>query len=348
MRRDDGFTLIELLVAFAVLAIFIVSILGLLDSSQRLAKTETELSDTQENVRYAAYHLLRTARMVGGTSMPFARDDSGDAWIAGQLQNNVSSFVNEFPPPAGALDVAPRSDVLTLRGFFEISPFFVNPTRPDINWGTGRVTVHENVGADQEMNVVAGELIGRGVVFMGQGQYAVSMVTGNTAPTGTAGSQTFTVDFESNPGAPWSTFNQGGVWASPTFPVYRVGILDSYTYYVSPDFQLMRIRAGGNGPEPVATSIGNLQCALGIDTDDDGDIDRWDHDWTVAEVRDPNLPVTLEVTVLGRTAARVPGWVEPESTFTVRDLAAGLSTVVDLNAKWRRMQVSATLRDFVL
>ena len=38
-------------------------------------------------------------------------------------------------------------------------------------------------------------------------------------------------------------------------------------------------------------------------------------------------------------------WTEPAATLTVEDLN---ETQVDRHAKWRRMQVTATLRDFVL
>lgn len=357
MRRPAGFTLIELLVAVAVLAIFIVGILNLFDTSQQVAKTETALADTQENVRYAAYHLLRTARMAGGTAMPFAHDEGGaDVWVAGRLQNNVSSFTDEFDSTNVA--TTPGSDVVTLRGFFERSPYFVNPTRspsPDVDWSASppTVTVHQNVGAANDLSVVEDELLGRGIVLMGRSQYAVSVVTGNSAPFDSGGEQVVTVEFAANPGAPWSTFNPTGAWVAPTFPVYRVGILDSYTYYVAPDFRLMRIRpgttAGTSVDEPVAINIGNLQCSLGVDgVDADTLIDAWHDSPTVADVSGDNTPVALEVTVLGRTRERVPGWNEPPTTFQVRDIGANLTSVVDVNAKWRRMQVTATLRDFVL
>ncbi len=75
MRRTQrGFTLIELLVASAVFAIFMIGILNLLDSSTKVAKIESSLADTQENVRFAAYHIMRTARMMGGATMPVAAD----------------------------------------------------------------------------------------------------------------------------------------------------------------------------------------------------------------------------------------------------------------------------------
>ena len=89
-----GFTLVEVMVAAVVFAIFMVGMLNLLDTSTKVAQLETELADTQENVRFAAYHIMRTARMMGGAELPFAGTNAtGDAWIAGGLISNASGSV---------------------------------------------------------------------------------------------------------------------------------------------------------------------------------------------------------------------------------------------------------------
>jgi len=62
---NSGFTLIEMLVAISVFTILMIGLLNLLDNSTRITKIEAALADTQENVRYATYHLMRTARMMG-------------------------------------------------------------------------------------------------------------------------------------------------------------------------------------------------------------------------------------------------------------------------------------------
>ncbi|MBD3854887.1 MAG: prepilin-type N-terminal cleavage/methylation domain-containing protein [Acidobacteria bacterium] len=119
---NRGFTLIEVMVASAVFAIFMVGILNLLDTSTKISVVETELSDTQENVRFAAYHIMRTARMTGSAMMPMAANVAGtDSWLAGSLDSNQST---NFTTPFGAVEVVDGSDVLTLRGFFEVAPFF--------------------------------------------------------------------------------------------------------------------------------------------------------------------------------------------------------------------------------
>ncbi len=121
-----GFTLIEVVVAMAVFAIFMIGILNLLDTSTSISEIEKALADTQENVRFAAYHMMRTTRMTGGGGIPFAGTVGGTgSWIAGELLSNQSGSL-ATPYPLGNIDVLDGTDVLTVRGFFEISPFFVN------------------------------------------------------------------------------------------------------------------------------------------------------------------------------------------------------------------------------
>ena len=139
MRMNSkGFTLIEMLVVIALLSIVMIGLLNLLDTSTKISVVETELADTQENVRFAAYHIMRTARMMGSAVMPFAANVGGsDSWFAGEL---ISNAVGTAMTPFGSVDVARGSDVLTLRGFFEIAPFFVDRT----NLGTNNITIEES------------------------------------------------------------------------------------------------------------------------------------------------------------------------------------------------------------
>ena len=58
-NTSAGFTLLEMVVAVGLLALVFVGVLNMLDTSQRVSKVETALADTQENVRFAAYHITR-------------------------------------------------------------------------------------------------------------------------------------------------------------------------------------------------------------------------------------------------------------------------------------------------
>jgi prepilin-type N-terminal cleavage/methylation domain-containing protein len=62
MRKNSkGFTLIEMLVVIALLAIIMIGLLNLLDTSTKISVVETELADTQENVRFATTSCARRA-----------------------------------------------------------------------------------------------------------------------------------------------------------------------------------------------------------------------------------------------------------------------------------------------
>jgi prepilin-type N-terminal cleavage/methylation domain-containing protein len=348
MKRNAGFTLIELVVAVAVFAIFFIGILNMLDSSSKVSREQSALADVQENVRYATYHIMRTARMIGASSMPIARSAPSVAWVAADIRNNSSG--TETIVPFGSITVQAGSDVVTLRGLFEHSPFPVQ--RYDVNLGTGTIVIRESVGTRQ-INDFTGlpasdAFSGRGLLLMGMGElgdtsYRVVEVLGGAAMAGTAPNRTLTLNFVSG-NAPWEALNPGGSYIVPTFEVYRIGILESYTYYVDPEFTLMRRRvATGASGEPVAVQIGNLQVAVGLDTTGDGAIDTWDT--TLGVVAAATRARAMRISVLGRTGFQLPGWKQPASTFNVEDLPVA---TVDSSAKWRTMQVTATLRNYIL
>ncbi len=347
----NGFTLIELMVSLAVFSIFMIGILNLLDSSTKLTKLETQLADTQENVRFATYHVMRMARMMGGAGIPFAGNTGGsDAWLAGRVASNQNgSFTTRYT--LGAVEVLDGSDVLSVSGFFETAPFFIKAS--DVNSSLNQIVVNESVEGrviNPGMNAVEANLLaGRGLVLMGkidQTEYAVGQVGVGSTMTGTAPNRTLTISINDGPAAWWTALNPSGTTMPPTFDVYQVGIIDAYTYFVDPEFRLMRLRADGSSDgaseQPVAVNIGGFQVALGVDTSGDGLVNAWEAAPTAAGISG-NRVISLRVTVLGRTPMEVPGWAEPASTFLVED-----ATIQDSNRghKWRRLEVATTLRNY--
>jgi prepilin-type N-terminal cleavage/methylation domain-containing protein len=353
--NSRGFTLIEMLVVIALLAIIKIGLHNLLDTSSRISVVETELADTQENVRFAAYHIMRTARMMGSSAMPFAANAGGsDSWFAGEL---ISNAVNTAATPFGSVDVARGSDVLTMRGFFEVAPFFVDRSAA----GTTTMTIEESSGGavinTNFNNVDHTTIEGRGIFFMGrmdQNEYAVGQIaSGSTMdPATDAPDRQLLINFGVG-SAQWSGLNPSGVdvTGGPPFDVYRVGIMESYTYYVAPDFTLQRMRADATGgtPEPVAVNIGSLQIELCVDADGDNECDSWMSAPTATQAASGRI-IGMRITVFGRTGREVADWVEPMSTFRT---AAG-ATIADINAndlnrfaKWRRIEVAAALRNYL-
>jgi prepilin-type N-terminal cleavage/methylation domain-containing protein len=363
--RYRGFTLVELLVAMALLALVMIALLNMLDTSTRVSKIEAALADTQENVRFAAYHIMRTARMMGGGDMPFARAGD-DRWVAGQIRDDRSGSV-DLGDNFGNAQVAPNSDILTVRGFFETQPFAVNRTEVDTTSNT--VTIRERriagdltsdvINAMDTVPIADNSLAGRGLVFMGMRRYLVGEVSGSSL-TGSAVNQDrqLVLTFIAGDG-PWPTLNPArdaagaGVamqGAEPDFPIFRVGVLQSYVYYVRNDFTLMRRRAATGAPgwvdEPVAVNIGSLQISVGLDTTGDGEPDSFDPNPATATV-DAAAVTNMRIVVLGRTPFEVQNWVEPAATFQVPDDNVD-ETMFNRGAKWRRMDITANIRNFNL
>jgi prepilin-type N-terminal cleavage/methylation domain-containing protein len=354
-KNSSGFTLIEMLVVVALLSIIMIGLLNLLDTSSKISVVQSELADTQENVRFAAYHVMRTARMMGSAAMPFAGNTGGsDTWLAGELISNATGTATT---PFGTVDVVAGSDVLTLRGFFEISPFFVDRNAA----GATSITIDES--ADGAVintnfnNVDHTTIEGRGIFFMGrmdQGEYAVGQIAAGSTkdPATDAPDRTLVINFGGG-AAPWSGLNPAGITVTGGVPfdVYRVGIMESYTYFVAPDFTLQRLRADSSGAtsEPVAVNIGSLQVELCVDVDGDNQCDSWLPAPTATQAAGGQV-IGMRITVFGRTGREVLGWVEPTSSFQT---AAG-AAIADINVanldrthKWRRIEVAAALRNYL-
>ena len=87
---------------------------------------------------------LQVATTVAPITSIAANIGGSDIWMAGQLLSNQSGTV---ATPFGGVAVAAGSDVLTLRGFFEIAPMFTDPTS-DI--GTSTVTIRESNAGDRK------------------------------------------------------------------------------------------------------------------------------------------------------------------------------------------------------
>ena len=369
-----GFTLSEMLGAISVFTIVMIGLLNLLDNSTRVSKIEAALADTQENVRYATYHLMRTARMMGGSILPFARGGgAGNAWAAGEVRNNVGDSETIF---GSAVATMAGSDVLIMRGFFDVAPFFIRQT--DVVPGApGTVTIREHtgpVGAERVINdltqyATLGTDIfaGRGIIIAtGEGwtqvtstsrvggQYIAAQITTDTGVTGTSPNRTLTLTFDAH--ADWNVLNPNGAavgGSDPSFRASRAGILEAFAYYVDPQMVLRRISAQNPGRgEPVAVNIGSLQIALVVDIDGDDFLNpatEWVVSPTLVGALQGNGAVAMRISVLGRTPFEVMDWTEPAVTFAgAGDMtvpAAGSSG--PRHARWRRMEVAVALRNFM-
>lgn len=373
---SSGFTLIEMLVAITIFTVLMIGLFNLLDSSTRISKIEDALADTQENVRYATYHLMRTARMMGGSIMPFARGGAGgNAWLAGQVVDNPATNFAIF---GTTLNNMPGSDILVLRGFFDVAPFFISEADVDPSGYTVTIREHADPGGPNERvindlsafdtipNVFAAPA--RGIIISTNqlgtqfapgawtlGQYIVAQVTASSGVQGSVPNRNLVLTYGADPA--WDVLNWDGNAIAGTAPAFgdasRAGILEAYAYYVDTNMVLRRVaqRTGGAG-EPVAINIGNLQVSLGVDADGNGSLNpatEWDASPTLAEALAGSGPIAMRFTVLGRTPFEVQDWTEPAVTFAgAGNMTPPASGVAGpRHAKWRRMEVAVALRNFL-
>jgi hypothetical protein len=269
------------------------------------------------------------------------------------------------------------SDILVLRGFFDVAPFFVSQT--DVNPTGLQVTIRETADPGGSLERTINDLspwVGLGanvfqfrglIISTGEGwtqvtptsrvggQYVVAEIQSDTGVQGSAPNRNIILTYAADAG--WDVLNPNGTPVAsgdPAFRASRAGVLEAYAYYVDSNMVLRRIgqRNPGAG-EPVAVNIGNLQVELGVDIDSDTFLNpttEWIGTPTLAQAVQGNGAIAMRITVLGRTPFPVADWTEPAITFA----GAGDMTVPAPNtpdqqrhAKWRRMEVAVALRNFM-
>jgi hypothetical protein len=121
--RGAGVTLVETLIAVLLSSMLVLAALSLWDSAGRLNKSEIEVADAQENVRFGLHQMVRAVRMAGAGGLfvsqaVLLRPDPGLPGVAasgdGDYDNVVTAAVTDL---AGrSVPVRPGTDVLEVRG----------------------------------------------------------------------------------------------------------------------------------------------------------------------------------------------------------------------------------------
>jgi len=106
-RRERGLTLIETLITMAVLIAVMVGLYALLDSSNKLAKQETNVAEAQQSVRIGVSEVTRVVRQgrVGGlfianAILPIENNSAGG--VSFTDISGVSHFVRKGTDVIGA------------------------------------------------------------------------------------------------------------------------------------------------------------------------------------------------------------------------------------------------------
>lgn len=121
--RGAGVTLVETLLAVVLTSMLVLAALSLWDSAGRLNKSEIDVADAQENVRFGLHQMARAVRMAGAGGLSISqavalRPDPGLPGVAasgdGDYDNVSSASVMEIS--GRSVPVRPGTDVLEVRG----------------------------------------------------------------------------------------------------------------------------------------------------------------------------------------------------------------------------------------
>ncbi len=167
---DAGFSLIEMVVTLGVLAIVIMGALTLLDSGNRVTRSQTDIADLQNNHRVAQQEMVRMLGMagIGGLAEGIDPATGGNSTVgvfphglAIAVTNNVAAATHL----AGTTTplVAEGSDILTVRGAFSTPVYFIEPQLALTLGGNGQTTVvlqqSPEIGVTQDLEPLRQELI---------------------------------------------------------------------------------------------------------------------------------------------------------------------------------------------
>ncbi len=174
-RAQAGFSLLELLVTMIILLEIMVGMLILFDTSTKLARAQTHLSELQQSLRVGQAEIVRFVRMAGIGGLPITRLNVPDAACPSGAAPDYSGFPGLFPngtaiavinnvaegatvvtvsgagsAPDGTDLVLPGSDVLIVRGVFTSPVYYTNSTPPpDIRgWVNNSGTKMEAINND--------------------------------------------------------------------------------------------------------------------------------------------------------------------------------------------------------
>ena len=149
-RSEAGFSLIELLVTMVIMAEILIAVLILFDSSNRIARAQTQLAELQQSLRVGQSEVVRYARMAGLGGLPITRlnpdhtpDGSNTNYgMPGAFPRSgyAVSLINDVAPGSDIItithagssetadgEVLEDSDVLILRGVFSTPIYYVDP-----------------------------------------------------------------------------------------------------------------------------------------------------------------------------------------------------------------------------
>ena len=312
-RSSAGFTLLETLIALTLLALIFVAFLAVLDSSSAIAKSQTNISDVTENLRFSTAGLVRLVRMAGTGGVPLMYPSgAGLQSLAFEVDDHTTFSWTNF----GGVTRVPGTDAIRVRGVIERNLWEIQGSTADATYnagsGTGTITIRyispftETVQAPTQpapdapiMLLMQTELpvsaVNGGTTTVRRySDYRIVRVTGSatsasTHPDAPSGAQDVTINFSNANGdadgdgnsTSFISWNPSGAFL-PFNPdnVIVGGVLDDLVFFVgvndAGEPALYRF-GGAGGTAELVPNVANLQVAAWCDLDRDGeeDLGEW-------------------------------------------------------------------------
>lgn len=326
--RQLGMSLVEALVGILLLSLVFIAFFSMLDMSARVAKSQGNISDATENLRFSVAALVKNVRMAGTGGVPLVYDGgSGLTPLALEVDDNVSAT------NIGGRTTLANTDVLTVRGvitgeLYDIGQAAVNSppsqvvvtridpfapaTLQDLSMPSTPVGSLLLIGLQRPLNVQSTTIPG----VRKYSQYRVVSVTDASFDSATPPT-TMTISFNGSAAAA-SSLNWGGSYTTFTnTDAFATGFLDRLQFFIANNDAgeptLYRFHGTGSAEELVP-NVSNLQVALGCDLNQNGLVE--DSEWFLSKAH-PGAPTGDQMITLSEVRLSVVARAQdPDMNYT--------------------------------
>lgn len=144
-RTQAGYTLLEALVTLFIIAEILVAVLVMFDFNSRVGRSQAQIAELQQSVRVGQNSVIRLVRMAGRGGLPQGalpglvgeRQPTVPGGMAISVQSNVAVGTEIAPGFADGPLVVPGTDVITIRGVFNVPIIFLPAGESNVVVGQG-------------------------------------------------------------------------------------------------------------------------------------------------------------------------------------------------------------------
>ena len=324
-RGEQGFSLVELLVGMAIMVEVLVVVLLLFDVNARVSRVETQIADLQQSQRIGQRDIVRLSRMAGRGNLPTQwaithQDNVGAGTTIGA--NNVVTGTDiltirgVFTSPIYQVNNLDSGSFSLTGTSLQIRVNSYSPAGIPQPLDSIADALNPSSGSPRPEAMVLVSPVDAGIYAVLELQTGGSVINafdvngdGSIAPD----EKQAVLSFSTNAGsgtynAQYSAMSTGGAFPAALSATAFIGILEEYRFYIRDDSgalgessKLSRARfypntnaahdADANNLRiDIADNVLDLQVALGLDVDEDGEIDESPSNKSVDEWRfnDPN------------------------------------------------------------